>query len=255
MTDEPTGGGDTRVVCIYCAGLGQSKGEDCTRCLGTGLAEPDPPAPPRTGAGEERPPAEGEDGREPGSEAARQQRLDLGDGDDDAVEEPPKRRRRRAAVDPGFDVGDAPPPRRERKAAGKAICRDPDCRDHAAKRQGGRKCVETGRMIYPPMDEKNAVMLAAGLLNAISMGVSVIADAPVSPPTAAEAKRLADPIAPIVQRYLGSLGEHAALLVLISVLVSYGRDRWKEAQRNRQRPGTVVALRPAAAPSSPMGGE
>lgn len=227
MADESTGEGeavaettapatedvprDRRVVCVYCAGFGQSKGADCTRCGGTGLVEPSAPVPDtvRTGAdnaGEERPPEV--------------------DPDQDRSSAPRRRKKREPdprQTDMGFDVDEEGAARSEPRVE--------------RKQRRARAPVAA-----PRMSEAMAVQLATGLLVAVSTGVSVITDAPVAAPTKLEAERLSAPLAGIVQRYLGTLGEHTELMVFAALLFAYGRARWIEAR---------AAKRLASAPTTP----
>lgn len=215
---------DARVICTACTGLGVRRegGEEteCERCRGSGLVEPAEPA----RRGEESPGPEGDARREEPGPAA-------------------PRRKRRGEADQGFDVEAAP--KRSHKAGGgharKEVCRDPDCPDHSpAARQGtARKCVESGRTIYPRMSDDAAARLASGILTSISMGVSMATQREVRGPLEAESARLGKPLGAIVQRYLGSLGAHADVLVLVAILIAYGRARVAEA--SSKAPGPQLA--------------
>lgn len=181
--------------------------EECPACKGVGLIEPAPPP-----AGRANPEPEDEEETPPPA---------------------PKRRGRPPKVqpDPGFDVQGEPAPRapRQKREHGGKTCRDPDCPDHAGKVNSARKCVETGRMIYPRMSNDAAAQLAGGLLTMISTGVSLVADKPIAGPTAKEKADFGPPTAALVQRYLGSLGAHSDLLVFFTLLFAYGRLRYAQA--------------------------
>lgn len=230
------GGGppsDPRVICNRCVGKGEivvgGEREDCPACKGVGLVDPTPLPTPRQAR------------VEPESEE---------EAEEEEAPPPPPKRRGRPPKDLGFDVQEggavAAAPRQRRQRADSKVCRDPDCPDHAGKATSARKCVETGRMIYPRMSNDAAANLAGGLLTLISTGVSLLADKPIAGPTSKEKADMGPVVAALVQRYLGSLGAHSDLFVFATLLFAYGRLRLAQAQAPALP--KVTEIRPAPHP-------
>lgn len=140
--------------------------------------------------------------------------------------------------DAGFDVEVGAAPKRSHKRRPEAhaarTCRDPDCPKHglAPRPSAARSCVEDPAVkIYPRMSEDAAARLVGGALTLLSGGISMASGREIAGPTEAEQRAFAKPTAALIQRYLGSLGEHSDLIVLAALLIAYFRVRLEQAMR------------------------
>lgn len=134
---------------------------------------------------------------------------------------PSKRKRRTRAASQAEAMATLPP-------GGK--CVDPDCPEHGENR-APKKCVETGKDIWPRMSDKEAVGFAITALTSINRAISMVSHVPLEPPTLQDGKDVAPPLSNVIHRRFGSLARFSAEFALLMVVSTYIMEKTSEARR------------------------